>query len=138
MRIILKTLAITALLMTVAITANGADRDTFEFDAGGVRWTVKLGQVESYDADEAASALTVSSNSEDQGSVKSSWDYDETGDLGPMWTIENEDGEVMGACWSYSEDHLETWPEEKRGLECTPLYAPATLMLEPVIVGGPE
>jgi len=75
-------------------------------NAGGTRWTTKLGQVESYDSDEAVSVLGVPRDSKDQGSA------DDLGDLGPMWTIENEEGEVTGACWSYYNNP---------GLECIPL-----------------
>jgi len=121
MRIWVKRLAITVCFLNLGLLAYAGDQQRNSFEAGGVIWTIELGQLESFDSELAGSALEVSSDSGEMGHVQSAWIGDEPGDLGPMWIIENEEREVIGACWTfYGESRL----------ECIPLYVPATFSLD--------
>ena len=91
------------------------------FEADGEHWTVKSNNLENFDSDFAHEALEVTSDSGNAAFVQPAWIGDDPGDLGPLWIIQDQDDQVLGACWSYYEE-----PD----LECNSLYVPLTFSLD--------
>ena len=114
----------------------------YTFEAGDTTWTVELEELESYDSEEAPSALKVISDTGEAGYIQAAWVGENPGDLGPLWLIVSDSDEVMGACWStydYPGTECSTtaadpfrgysgcwsFPEDPE-LECIELYVPFT------------
>ncbi len=101
------------------VSAEPLGEGTFEVD--GIQWTVTRVSVENFDVDVPQEALEIVSDSEDTGFAQPAWVGDDPGDLGPLWVIQDQDDQVLGACWAYYEEE---------DLECIPLYVPLTLSLD--------
>ena len=90
------------------------------FEADGEYGTVKRTNLENFNSDSAHEALEVSSDLETAAFVQPAWIGDDPGDLGPLWIIQDQDDQVLGACWAYYEE---------QDLECISLYVPLTFSL---------
>ena len=101
------------------LVAVGGERLFFE--AAEDTWIVTPRDMEIYDSEVAGEALQVVSETNERGQSVPAWIGDDPGDLGPMWTIQDAEGEVLGACWSYYDDPA---------TECIPLYVPFSTDLD--------
>jgi hypothetical protein len=90
------------------------------FEAGGSIWNIQFNTLNDYNSETAGETIDVMSHFGEEGYAQPAWIGNDPGDLGPLWIIQDADGEVMGACWSFYEDS---------GLECISLYVPATLYI---------
>ena len=105
--------------MSSPLVAVGGE--SISFEAAEDTWIVTPKDVEIYDSEVAGEALQVVSETNQTAHSVPAWIGDDPGDLGPMWTIEDEEGEVLGACYSYYDNP---------SVECIPLYVPFTLELD--------
>ncbi len=91
------------------------------FEADGEHWTVTFTPIENLDSDFAHTSLQIRSDSNATAIVQPAWIGDDPGDLGPLWVIQNQEEEILGACWSLY---------ETQDLECLSLYVPPSFSLD--------
>ena len=89
-----------SLLLISGVISQAYARNPIIFEAEGEHWIVQAEETIYYDS-RLANTLVVFSLSGEKAYAQPAWIGEDPGDLGPLWVIQNERGEVFAACWWY-------------------------------------